>query len=501
MAKKKTLSNNAEQEFVWDMPDLLQIVRSRGPRMNEKVPGEMWRKFLVYLNEKMITITPYEFASYDEPLPNEEALEEVILNNSRHYNLLNYKIFAYSWLQSKGESEPQFRAQKYTFFSESLNIAVKVGDVDLNHILEFLEEGGSGFAVVPLVVRGGNRLLYLFELTEKYHNYITNEKATLNSLEQTYMGTQQQRKLYQKAFKDSRQSLPKIKNMPTHPDIVDWDTPINGKHSAIFVTYILAGEDARHVFEEFTEKNQYKNKFSGTPIEDFHRALVYRGITRGMQTTMEFYTPKLSEIRCVIVYEQIFEIAQRFIQQTGIDIDLIDGGQGEGQNASYDPEHHTITIYPPSLYGKVLYHYYKDQLSMTETIQIVLAHELGHAHPDNKPLHDRLGPVVSECNFYAQKLKRFSMWHKYTSEDLANIEYYLEVRRIFNEMELQSEFAAWKFGREYIPEHLLWLYDQDNFGLYVEYREKGKTHVEYALSEKYSILRSLKIRLHVKSNV
>lgn len=482
-----------EERPIWDKDMLACLVPGHVDDLNQEVSAE---ELIYHLNKGNVTVEikkSYSFSKddyfiYFSDEGQENEYKTFLKTNFQNRSLYGdgiYDYCAWEWLKSMGETEYQPKHSKISFFAPTLKISGRKHDCKPAYILERLKKGDHAFTTV---FRKGNSIyLAIFNNTSSFIETTKEQKKKIKALKSFYQKGSKKKDI--DALKDSSfkaQNIGTIDEEVKQYDLVCWMTKKEMKKG--LVTQIIeVGEDARQLIKE-VPMNFFpvKRKFLGKSVSAKKRCLV-----KVLHTAKEeyYYAPAVSDVSIVMSGDEgsLYELATAFFKTTGQDIrfELTDDNKDQW-NAAYIPHEDKIIIDSNRMLNTIITNFINENILPSETIAMILSHELGHA--DKRSLYNYTNfseeyvESLNQSLQYITKACEVSFWSSEASK--MNIEQLKKLRdKIeqvhtqlgeFGEMELRTEREAYEYGKEYVLPHLLPCFNKVNWDSFESYMKKDR---------------------------
>lgn len=493
MSVLNLLSRIKQGELVYDYR-LLNVILPKSDKINSysvvSYNGDLL--YLVYLlNEGIIDLTYIEFNELEEgtTLPDEFIDEYMKVYPPSFFGyLIDEKIWlryqAWEWLKMQGEPNPLIKRGQKELVSELLNTAIKVHSIRPKDIINNIEKGIVSFGFINCETG-----MYLFTRTALMDEYLISRNVEKKQRKKTFSKNYREEN---KIFKTTSDLLITIsRNDISKGDIIKWQQDTSMDLKGIVVDLIGSNQSANEVFQNYILESQgcylYDKDYNFRVDVDSisQERLLIKFNTTPKSNQCMYYALRVEQVELIASYSTfMIEFANWFVENCGFQLKLeYVNGQADNFNAAILPTNKdTIYINRTNMWNTIIHKYVRFDEKPEHTMAIILAHELGHLHPDSLgELSDDFAELVEYINRTLKELRTL-YYVDIRSEEITSIYKSWEVLKDtlikYQSMELQAEYKAWQHGQKFIPNDLLKRFNEDNLKTYEGYLV-GQSKINY----------------------
>lgn len=478
-----------EGRQVWDKSMLDILLPYNEDRTLHNTTTE---ELLYYLNNGYINIEVEKCFSYSDEYRFEEIVleqygDDLLLFAEKTFGQqgsygLGIDYLVWNWLCQKGEGIYEPKRSILSFYAPALKISGRHFDCKPKYVLDRLKKGDNAFIVSLIIDK--TVCLVTFNNTDSFREFCKGGKKKDQALKKEYLRQYDKKEIEKLHYRNFLpQDVGTKKDHIQEYDLVCWlDKEEDELKKGVVMSLLNPGEDAGEVMQEIPSTGfvHLRRKLLGPAKTSQPRCLV----KVHQNNTEEYYTPSLSDLYVVLSEgeDHLYRLVNFFLETTkqGIEFQIVENGSGNW-NAAYIPIEHRLEIHYLTMYNTILTSFINKNISPEEIVSITISHELGHA--DNRSRYNFADDFAEKVDSINQILKELhsvcggSTWHneahKLSIEQLFGLKKDIENACVglkeYSLMELRSEYEAWKYGREFVPNHLLSYYDKTNWESYEGY--------------------------------
>lgn len=521
-----TIKIKEKKPFVWDKEDVVELIRNHSNQSLDPYPikhEEAFWKLAMLLNEGYLHCRVIE---YEAPLfERTETLEmffdgfktfklgmdaekstafDKIAENTTYYSevIPNYRAWE-EFFYKKGSKDVEFKKRNYLMYAKDIQSMFYRGDISISHLLKsFLKDELNKFYIAPYNYENqpqqSIQTVYVLERTKTLGDYIEQKKKEDAEDKAFYKKVKQKKKPYE---------LPKFNRffILDKYDLVEFK--YEGKIKRGFVVEKLpSGKQGIQIAnEKISLKEAYIQERSHEPraqlrdmlgierrkVNTFIDETGYEEVRILIETSKngakglesEFYAIEKKDIltkiplNATLIASKINEVFERRKDPTlKIDIETEDGPS----NAAYVTYEHKILVNLRNIFNYCIDRFIKQGLRIEDTIEILMAHELGHSDQRAAYLFDdHYRETISRFNKVNQQIRtnlsgiiQYTVEPHILEETIALIKEHLSLIQAFQEIELTGEKDAYQYGLDYVSNELKLIFQKNNYELFCSYKEQ-----------------------------
>ena len=418
---------------------------------------------------------------------------------------IRMKMIWYQQLVEMGSESIEIRKLQYSLYAQDINVMVKVGQINVPSVLDAFKNGLERLVILP---DNAGALVdsYYIELaaTEKYKKFLKKEEQQQEELKNLF--TQPKGK---KAIRFPLADHLEKKEAYEEDDLVIFS--VDGKEiRGILLAELAAGEEgvrtAHEVFNEQKERyeeiawskqptlrfikkstNYFKHKWylSDEPSND-KRWLVISPKRTSNGEIMSYHAITEDDIQGSVPFKDISKVIfEVFNRKTDPNLQLAkvtESVNKETYTARYIWEKNCIALHISNSLNLIYNRFLHQGLPAYVTLELLFAHELGHADKDSQAImpelhlraekYNRLGAKVKELEEKNKSL--YSTDYEATKELEAELKKAIPLFKKFIEIDSKAELDAFINGKKYVSEVYLELFKQVSYEDYLSHIEDNK---------------------------
>jgi hypothetical protein len=211
---------------------------------------------------------------------------------------------------------------------------------------------------------------------------------------------------------------------------------------------------------------------------------------------VQYHTPSCDQVKVTVPYnvEGLMKFCTDYLQffNPTLKVEITDYEDQESYNAAYNFLEHKVLINPPEIFNSMVDSFYNSGVDLKTTVELILAHELGHASAGGRAVysddHWECSKGMNKFLDYIRPLRITSPGSSLSSMSNERLEQFdaafsqaMDLYEYLKKVEINAEVAAWQHGRQFVPTEHLSLYDEDN----VQVLKGYMAEIEIAIKKLY----------------
>lgn len=445
----------------------------------------------------------------------QEAYQQII-ETSSSFDEIHMKFQMWRWLLEKGAKDIEFKKRNYVLHAKDLQIVVQIGDGNITHMLDCFQKGMM-YILLPYF-EGTTGKMLIFEKSKAFLSYLEEQENENQYIQQFFVRSKKKKKGksallipaadgadFQESdlveFMEGRKTLRGIildTINPGKPGIRAAKRIYNHEVDSRLEETLGKRSDLERALNIRDERMKFNWKIDDSGYPET-RLLVKHPKKTTAGVMMEYYAVRREDIltQTPVDIDEIMEVTKNtFYKSDDMSLNLyFTQDSSLSSNAAYNPTEHDIAVALWNVLQLVIHRFIHEGLHPSETVEMLIAHELGHADPKARYLFDdHFYNVIERINQLNHDISE--VWHSVIMQSLPVeeveqvakwIEERIEMEKAYKKLELQGERDAFQYGIPYISEYLHPIFEQESLENYLGYRNVHEQRITSSYEQLYVV--------------